>query len=155
MNNYEKLLDEAKQNGVDVTDINFESDRIKGLYCDNTIAINKNIETTSEKACVLAEELGHHYTTFGNIMDQKDTGNTKQELKARMIAYNKQVGLIGIINAYRKGCKNSNEMADFLDVTEEFLIESLEAYRRKYGLCTTLDNYIIYFEPSLGVLEKI
>ena len=36
-----------------------------------------------EKASVLAEELGHYYTTVGNILDQEDAGNRKQEHKAR------------------------------------------------------------------------
>ena len=48
----------------------FETDRIKGLYSDGTIAISTDMKTDAEKACVLAEELGHHYTTYGNILDQ-------------------------------------------------------------------------------------
>ena len=44
-------------------------------------------------------------------------------------------------------------MAEYLEVTEEFLRESLDMYRSKYGVCTTLDNYIIYFEPSLTVAD--
>ena len=39
MNFYEKLQDEACGNGVDVCDYPFSSDRIKGLYCNGTIAI--------------------------------------------------------------------------------------------------------------------
>ena len=31
----------------------------------------------AEKACVLAEELGHHYTTIGDIIDQKESENRK------------------------------------------------------------------------------
>ena len=42
------------------------------------------IET--EKACVLAEELGHHYTTVGDIIDQKESENRKQELNSVHIA---------------------------------------------------------------------
>ena len=41
-----------------------------GLIKGNRIAIRKDIPTQTEKACVLAEELGHYYTSSGDIMDQ-------------------------------------------------------------------------------------
>lgn len=46
-------------------------------------------------------------------------------------------------------------MAEYLDVTEEFLSDALESYRKKYGTCKAIDNYIVYFEPHLGILEKM
>ena len=125
-----------------------------GLISGNRIAIRKNIQTTTEKACVLAEELGHHYTTVGNILDQKKVANAKQELHARTWAYNECVGLIGIVKAFEAGCKSLYEMADYLDVTEDFLKDALESYRRKYGVCTEIDNYIIFFEPWISVMRK-
>ena len=68
MNTYEKLQEEACKDGIDVIDYPFESNGIKGLYCNGTVAIRDNIDTTTEKACVLAEELGHHYTSIGNAI---------------------------------------------------------------------------------------
>lgn len=44
-------------------------------------------------------------------------------------------------------------MAEYLEVTEEFLKDALKRYHQKYGVCTTVDNYIIYFEPALGVVK--
>lgn len=125
---------------------------LKGLYFNENIAIEKSL-TQKEKACVLAEELGHHYTSAGNILDLEKSENIKQERRARMWAYNKQIGLIGIINAYKRGCRNIHEMADHLDVTEEFLRDALEAYRLKYGQCVNIDNYTVYFEPYLMVAD--
>ena len=61
MNTYEKLQEAACKDGIEVVDYPFESKRIKGLYCDGTIAIRDNIDTTTEKACVLAEELGLYF----------------------------------------------------------------------------------------------
>lgn len=43
-------------------------------------------------------------------------------------------------------------MAEHLDVTEEFLKDALDAYRLKYGKCTVVDNYMVFFEP-LGVVD--
>lgn len=37
--------------------------------------------------------------------------------------------------------------ADFLDSTEEYLKKAIQCYRSKYGVCTAIDNYVIYFEP--------
>ena len=46
------------------------------------------------------------------------------------------------------------EMAEYLQVTEEYLNEALECYSRKYGEnLVTIDNYAIRFVPSLQVTE--
>lgn len=127
---------------------------LKGLCVDENIAVEKTL-TQTEKACILAEELGHYHTTTGNILDQSKPENRKQELKARLWAYNKQIGLLGIVKAYQHGCQNRYEAAEYLGVTEEFLADALKTYRSKYGTHATVDNYIIYFEPSIGVMEMI
>lgn len=148
---YEKLLNAADQAGLIVKEKNLSEN--DGLIKGNRIAIRKDIETQREKSCVLAEELGHHYTTYGNILDQSKAANRKQEYRARLYGYNLKIGLIGIIHAYENGCKNLSEMAECLDVTEAFLAEALECYHKKYGIYATVDNYIIYFEASLGVMK--
>lgn len=142
---YEELLIEADENGLITREKNLLAN--KGLIKGNRIAIKKDISTLTEKSCVLAEELGHHYTTTGYILDQDNTSNRKQELKARMWAYDKQVGFSGLIDAFENKCETLHDMADYLDVTEEFLIETLEAYTSKYGLSKKVGNYTIYFEP--------
>ena len=147
MSTYEELQDQACADGIDVMDYNFNSPNIKGLYCNSTVAINKSISTQAEKSCVLAEELGHHYTTVSDIIDQTEVSNRKQEYRARLFGYNLKIGLIGIVRAYEAGCRNLYEMAEYLDATEEYLKEAIQCYKSKYGICTAVDNYIIYFEP--------
>ena len=139
---------------VDIVDYPFTSDRFKGLYCDGTIALNQDICADSEKACILAEELGHHFTTVGNITDQKETENRKQERRARIWAYHKLLSLDDLIDSYKFGCRNKFEIAEHLNVTEDFLVDCLEYYKEKYGLYVRQDNYLIYFEP-LGILEMM
>lgn len=118
-----------------------------GLLKGKRIAIRKDIETQAEKSCVLAEELGHHYTSSGDILDQDNIMKQKQEYRARLYGYNLKIGLTGLIRAYEAGCRNLYEMADFLDSTEEYLKKAIQCYRSKYGVCTAIDNYVIYFEP--------
>lgn len=58
---------------------------VKGLYKNGKIAIDSTI-TNCEKKCILAEELGHHYTSCGNIIDLRYAVAAKQEKKARQWA---------------------------------------------------------------------
>ena len=151
---YEDLLIEASNNNIYVIEnANFDS-KATGLINGDVIGLNQSIKTSDEKACVLAEELGHYYTSVGNILDDKTVENRKQEQRARLWAYNKQVGLRGIIDCHNAHCHTIHEMSEFLEVTEQFLTEALECYKHKYGVYTTVDNYIVGFEPYLYVIEK-
>lgn len=151
--NYEELLIESDRENLIVKEKNIPG--YGGRIYKNRIAIHKGLPTSVEKACALAEELGHHYTTYGNILDQNDTSNRKQELRARAWAYNKQIGLLGLIRAYEHGCRNRFEIAEYLEVTEEVLEECLVFYRNKYGVCTNVDNYVVYFIPNLVIMKKL
>ena len=111
--------------------------------------------TSAQTADTLAEELEHYYTTVGNILDQNNVSNRKQERIARFRAYNRRIGLSGIIQGYRNHCQSLHELAEYLDVTEEFLKDALECYREKYGISTSLDGYMIVFEPTLVVIESL
>ena len=146
--NYEALLNDADAEGLNIKERPFRTydGRIKG----KDIYLRKNMDST-EKACVLAEELGHHHTSVGNILDMTNISNRKQERQARLWGYNKLVGLSGLIKAYEAGCQNCFEMAEYLGVTDEYLCECLEVYRDKYGIGTTVDNYYVMFIPHLAV----
>ena len=148
---YNDLLIEADNNLLITKEkpLRANKGRIKG----NRIAIKKDM-TELEKKCVLAEELGHHYTSVGNILDQTDTSNRKQERRARVWAYCKLLSLDDLIDSCKCGCTNRYEIADHLNVTEEFLIDCLAYYREKYGLYTKHKNYVVYFDP-LGILSLL
>lgn len=126
---------------------------LKGLYKNGKIIIEKELSYT-EKACILAEELGHHYTSSGNIVDQSIIENRKQERIAREWAHQKLLPLTALIKALNSGARNYHELAEVLDVTEEFLQEAVERYREKYGVFHAVGEYTIYFSP-LGLLKRI
>lgn len=149
---YEELLQESLEQNLIVKEKDLPG--YKGRIYKNRVAIRKNM-TTAEESCVLAEELGHHHTTVGNILDQTDVSNCKQERLARLWAYNRQIGLSGIIQGYRAHCRSRYDLAEYLEVSEDFLQEALECYREKYGVYTELDGYVIYFEPCLIVMEAL
>lgn len=145
---YDALLDEANAEGISIKERPFKTydGRLKG----KDIYLRKDMNTT-EKTCVLAEEMGHHYTTVGNILDMESIQNRKQERQARLHGYNRLIGLVGLIEAYEHRCQNQYEIAEFLEVTDEFLEECINCYRDKYGIGTTVDNYYIAFIPHLMV----
>ena len=149
---YEELLIESESQNLIVKEKNLPG--YNGRIYKNRIAISKNLNM-SEKKCVLAEELGHHYTSVGNILNMEDLSNRKQERQARLWGYNKLIGLTGIVNAFESGCQSAYETAEFLEVTVEYLQECIDCYRDKYGICTEIDNYIIYFIPNLAVMAKV
>lgn len=149
---YEELLMESEKQNLIVKEKNLPG--YKGRIYKNRIAIRKDM-TSIEKACVLAEELGHHETTVGNIIDLSVSWNRKQERQARLNGYNRMIGLMGIVRAYEAGCQNQHEIAEFLNVTEEYLLECIECYRDKYGTMKSIDNYTIYFIPHLAVMKIV
>ena len=151
---FDKLLKESEKLGIEVREHKFKSSRLKGLYVDNVITLNPNgITNLAEKVCVLAEEIGHHQTSYGYILDQSDVRSRKQELRARAWAYERLVPFSEIVRAYKAHAKGKYEIAEFIGVTEDFLEQSIQRYRDKYGIFAQYgDRYLIYFDP-LGVVE--
>lgn len=77
----------------------------------------------------------------------------EQSVQKKAFYYDKSIGLIGLVHAYQHRCSTKHEAAEFLGVTEKFLSEAIECYKDKYGCCATIDNYIIYFEPYIAIME--
>lgn len=149
MGRYEDLI--IKYNHLHICDDFVLPGSFSGIYNDGVILIDKN--TSSEKKLeILAEELAHHEITHGNIINQKDIQNKKYELKARRLAYEKLISLKDLIDAYLQGINNLYELACFFEVTEQFILETLEHYKQKHGYSVCCDGYIIQFEP-LRVFE--
>jgi len=118
---------------------------IKGLYGDNIIWLNQGLTPSAVKTCVLAEEMGHYHTSSGNILDQTKVGNLKQEKRARNWAYEKLIPLLSLVEASKEGVRNQYELAEFLEITEEFLEHAIDHYKEKYGLYVEWTSYLILF----------
>lgn len=143
---YENLLVEAHGERVEVVYRPFRG-KIKGLYCDNIIAINRNTLTTAERTCILAEELGHYHTSVGDILDQTKLPNRKQEQRARRWGYEKLIPLDKLIAAHKAGVYSGHELAEYLNVTEEFLAAALQYYAVKHGTYCRVGSAWICFNP--------
>jgi len=151
---YDELVSISEELGIDV----IENDAIaplKGLCINNVLTINPSLITSVEKKCILAEEIGHYYITVGDILDQSKPENRKQEKRARAWAYQQMVPISALLEAYWAGIRNRFELAEFLDVSEEFLQDALNRYKEKYGKYYIIDNYIICFDPlAVGEIKK-
>ena len=104
---------------------------VKGLYKNNCIAIDKYI-SRREKKCTLGEELGHHYTSAGNILDMRYANNRKQERKAREWGANKVIDF----NDFIKACNmydNIYQIAEELEVTYDVVETYYDYLYRTYA----------------------
>lgn len=142
---YETLLDEAQQEHIDVYEFPFRA-RIQGLYWDRAIGICRDA-TSAEKACILAEELGHYHTTVGDILDQEKPINRKLESRARRWGYERLLPLDKLISADRLGIHSPYELAESLGVTDSFLAATLQHYKSKHGTHFRVGDNWICFDP--------
>ena len=145
---YEELQEEANADGLFVKEKSLIGS--DGLICGNKIAIRQDMPII-KKGCTLAEELGHHYTTYGDIIDQDSIEKRKQELRARVWGYQRVITMDKLIAAYNKGCRNSYEIAEEMEVTEEFFLEALQVFKQKYYPYVQYKDYLIRFEPDLQI----
>ena len=150
--NYEDLLNEYTDEDLIIKEKPLQSSN--GRIYNNRIAIRKDMPTV-DKTCTLAEELGHYYTSSGDILDQENISNRKQEHRARMWAYDKLLPLQFFIFAFKHGCHSTHDTAEFLEVSEEFLKDCINAYHSKYGVFMEVSGYIFIFsENSLNIISK-
>lgn len=123
MTKYEQLLSEY-DNKLIIEEQNMITD---GLYSDGVIWI-KDTLNTADKLSVVAEEIGHYETSTGDILDQTNISNIKQEQYARKWAYEKIITLSEILSAFRKGHKEVYDLAELFEVTEDFMRGCLKHY---------------------------
>ena len=150
MTRYENLLLEAEKEDINVLEINIGTSKKYGRYLDNTIIINSNM-TDIEKYEVLAEELGHHHTTSGNITDLNDVRNKKLELVARRDSYKLLVEPNDIVESMRHGANDIYDMAEYVQVTVDTLLNIIEDWKKQYGVGVLVGNYYLQLEPSFGI----
>lgn len=135
----------------------FESrmpEKQKGLYINNVVYLNPK-QDQKELVSTVAEEIGHHLTTVGDIINQDTNEKRKQEQKARDIGATMVVTPQDLIDCYHERFTYIWECADFLDITRPALECALNTYRKQYPDGLIYDNYKLLFKAdgTLGVIE--
>ena len=123
---------------------------VDGLCIGKTIIINAN-RTRVEQAQTLAEEISHQEISVGDILNPNDIESAKQETIARRRSFNRLVPLDKLVAAYWQST-NEFELADYLDVTVEYLFDVLAYYREKYGVIVK-NNILINFANGIQILK--
>lgn len=138
MTEYERLEDLAAGENIFI-DYNYLrlTDNIDGLYFDfghgrTVILINRHIPQCCQLAA-LAEELGHHFASHGNIVSLKDVTQRKQEVYGRAWAYQRLLPPTEVFSACLDGEGAIWDMAERFGLPESFVREALIFYERKFG----------------------
>lgn len=97
---------------------------------------------------LLYEKLVNKYQDEETIMDKK------QEIFARRKGYEELIPLDDIIACFYLGLREYFEVAEFLEVTEEFLRHTVTHYAEKYGPMYDYGGYFINFGNSIDVYKK-
>lgn len=118
---------------------------------DGYITLNSNYNAYILNG-VLAEELGHHETTYGNIINYYDkkynVESARQELRARRYGHKLIMPLEKLIDCYKKGIwGNVYDICLHLEIDRTYLDEILKDYISQFGLYIEIDGYRIEFEP--------
>jgi hypothetical protein len=92
------------------------------------------IETTAEERVHLAHEIGHCETlAFYNAYSPLEI-REKQERKADRWAVSRLVPVRELTEALRRGIKEIWDLAEYFDVTEEFMLKAIEIHRTNGAL---------------------
>jgi hypothetical protein len=120
---------------------------LDGIYYDDNIRLNANNDYYKNVA-VLAEEIGHYYTSSGHITNYRDINNMRQEIRARRVGIKLVLPLENLIDCYEKGhWGDLYAMCLHLEIDRSYFEEAIEDYKRQFGSYVKYDGYLIEFEP--------
>ena len=146
------MLQLAKDEGIEVELFGFIPP-VRGIYCAGQdmppiIGLdNSLINDTPLLRCILAEELGHHFTTSGcyiprqfyNFSDRLHI--SKIEFKAMRWAVNYLIPEDDLLDVIGSGLYESWELAEHFNVTEEFATFRLRLFGAKEIKTTVSFHY--------------
>jgi len=133
MNKLEELENEAASLGIDVQNIEMPVSGLNAAFLNlsgiERIFLRCN-GTDCERTCWMAEELGHHYTGKDQILHYDRVDDWKAEARARKWAHMHLLSPDTIRTAARNAT-DIYEIAEALDVSVEFLQESIEDFESR------------------------
>lgn len=132
MKNLTDIYNLIEKENIILDEINFKQNNIEGIYfkvpgLSPTIGINKNIVSDTRKyISILAEELGHHFTSIGDLSAECITytqkiNKSRQEKRARIWAANYLISDKEINGAILQNIGNIYDLAIHFNVTEEII----------------------------------
>ncbi|HEB2222411.1 TPA: toxin [Staphylococcus aureus] len=141
---YEETL--IQHDYIEIREVDVLPDNLDGVWLGDLILIKRGL-SDREKAEILFEELAHNKLTYGDIADYSNFNNRKFENYARRHSFISAVPLREIVEAYNYGVRNLYELSEYLQLSEEYILEAIEQYKKIYGIGTHYGEYSITFEP--------
>nr|DAO88770.1 MAG TPA: IrrE protein [Caudoviricetes sp.] len=131
-----ELLDlyiEAEENDVDIMSVDTDVTKSMSVMSDlDNCYIGLNplmIDTTAEEKVLLAHELGHCMTgAFYNQYSKLDI-REKHERRADKWAIKKLIPVDELKRAVKSGRESRYELAEYFNVTEDFMQKAMDYYR--------------------------
>lgn len=143
MDRFEELEDEAFALGIKVIDAEMPVPEMDAAYLnlsgDERIFLRHG-GTSRERTCWIAEELGHHHTRQDKILSYCCVDDWRAEARARRWAHMRLL----TPDAVRTAARNTDdiyEIAEALDVSVEFLRESIDDFQAK-GIWSSVSSGI-------------
>lgn len=128
MDSIEKLISEY-EGELNFAFVDYMPKGLTGLIIDNVIYIDDKLSNNHKKA-VLAEEIGHHKTAVGDIVDYNDHHKMKVERLGRKWSYKKLVPKKDLLKfIHNKEQVFDYEIAENFEVPDEIVKEVVEMYR--------------------------
>ena len=130
----EKLYDKAEQENINIHNFNLENH--KGCYYEykNKKFIFMNycyINSETEEKLTLSEELAHYYTGATYNIDDTYYLKEKAEYKALKWQINTLLPYSELSTQIKKGLTEIWELAEYFQVSEDFIRQALEYYKNK------------------------
>lgn len=134
--NLDRLYDLAENEHIKIYDWHIED--CNGIYLNydkiNAIALNYDeLGTYIEEKCTLAEELGHYYMDSFYSLYADQNFIDKQEYRAKKWSYFTLVPYEKLKSALKNGINDIYQLADYFEVTIEYMRNAIEFYQAKYG----------------------
>lgn len=132
----ERMIELARSEHIIVEPADFPYP-LRGIYIDDgkmkLIGIAKDIDTLAERRSVLAEELGHHFTSVGNATVCHCYADRisidKAERKAMVWACHYLVPEHDLDKAVQIGHVSLSDLAEYFTVTERFMAFCIKLYK--------------------------
>lgn len=161
MKNLEQIYEIIEEEGIIIEEVNLTYKYIEGIYLKlpglpPTIGINKSICNNSKKLIsVLAEELGHHFTSFGNLTTECFTYSdeiklSKQEKKARLWAANFLISDAEFVQALNYGITSIYDLSEHFYVTEEIINYKFYSISLRESKYNSLNQTLLYSHKNFA-----
>ena len=148
MDSLERLEDDADMLGIGIYPV--QNEDLNGFLVVQdglkVIAYNADLNRT-QKAMVIAEELGHYHTDAGDSLVAIDHDVGRAEERAMRWAVAHLIPFDKLVAALLRRPENVYELAEMLEVTEAMLRKAMQIWQAKFEFFYECDEYVLIFMP--------